>query len=81
MDLKFFRINNVVKILVRILKLPFVASSISDRGVVEFDICNLFSISKRLVCDFSAVLISCIKVVNSVVVSVTGTRVELESIL
>jgi len=81
MDLKFFRIYNVANSLVIFLKLPLVVSSIKDPGVVEFDICNLFSISKRLVCDFSAVLISCIEVVNSVVVSVTGTRVELESIL
>ena len=65
MDLKFKRIDNVINSLVMFLKLPFVVSSVSDPGTVEFVefICNLFSISKRLVCVISIVLVSCIKVV------------------
>ena len=77
MNLKLKKKDNVVNSLVMFLKLPFVVSSVSDAETVEFDICNLFSISKRLVCVISIVLVSCIKVVvcfDSVSLT-TGTKV------
>ncbi len=73
MDLTLLRINNVFDSLVIFLKLPFVVSSISDSGIVEFDISVLFSTLKRLVCVISVVLFPCIKVV---VISVVGSTPE-----
>ena len=77
MDLKFLRINKVFDFLVMFFKLPIVVRSISE--IVEFDICDLFPISKRIVFVSSVVLVSCFKVVvDSVVSSTTGTKVVYE---